>query len=157
MEENLFDLSAEIVSILAEKGLTVFTAESCTGGLIAKMLTDVPGASRVVNAGIVSYTNDIKNRLLKVRKKTLDAYTAVSQETAAEMAQGARKYGDIGVSVTGYAGGNPSSDPVGLVYIGVSFNGGTSVFRHSFSGDRAGIRQLAATAALHHVKDIISG
>ena len=156
MKKQISDNPAEeLVSLLAEKGLTVFTAESCTGGLIAKKLTDVPGASRAVNGGIVSYTNEIKSGLLGVEPETISKHTAVSREVAGEMAECASDYGDIGVSVTGYAGGNPSSDPVGLVYIGVSFGGKTEVFRHDFSGTRAEIREKAADQAIRHVIDFI--
>ncbi|MBR5768463.1 MAG: CinA family protein [Clostridia bacterium] len=145
-----------LVSLLTERNLTVFTAESCTGGLIAKKLTDVPGASRAVNGGIVSYTNEIKSGVLGVDPQTISEHTAVSREVALEMAECAAKHGDIGVSVTGYAGGNPSSDPVGLVFIGVSHGGKTEAFRHDFEGDRHEIREKAADAAILHVIDAIS-
>ena len=111
------------VKLLQEKGLTVATAESCTGGLIAKRITDVPGASEVFGCGIVSYQNKIKHGLLGVEEEMLQKYTAVSAVVAAQMALGAVKASgaDIGVSVTGLAG--PDSDEagreVGLAYIGL--------------------------------------
>lgn len=114
-------LEEEIVSMLSKKGLTLTTAESCTGGLIAKRLTDVSGASAVFHGGAVTYSNCLKTDWLGVRPETLRRFGAVSSETACEMAQGARKFAqaDLAVAVTGIAG--PNSDdtdkPVGLVYI----------------------------------------
>ncbi len=116
-------LAEKLVKILTEKNLVIATAESCTGGLIAKTLTDVPGASNVFECGIVSYANTVKEKLLYVKKKTLKEYGAVSRQTAVEMAKGCckRAGSDIAVAVTGIAG--PSSDntnkPVGLVYVAV--------------------------------------
>ena len=110
-----------VVSRLKEQGLTLATAESCTGGLIGKLLTDVPGASTVYKGGVISYVNEIKHRLLGVEQETLDVCTAVSRETAHEMARGARErlMTDCAVSVTGLAGpdGDGTGRPVGLVYI----------------------------------------
>ena len=97
----------DIVRVLKASGKTVATAESCTGGLVAKTITDVPGSSEVFKYGIVSYSNDAKMQLLNVRKETLDTYTEVSPETAIEMARGVRDLSGafVGVSTTGYAGG----------------------------------------------------
>lgn len=107
-----------VVSRLKEQGLTLATAESCTGGLIGKLLTDVPGASAVYKGGVISYVNEIKHRLLGVEQETLDVCTAVSRETAHEMARGARERlkTDCAVSVTGLAGpdGDGTGRPVGL-------------------------------------------
>ena len=143
-----------LVRALAEKGLTLSCAESCTGGLIAKRMTDVEGASAVFKGGVVTYTNEMKELLLGVKRETLDAYTAVSEQVAAEMAEGVRtRLGtDIGISATGYAGpgGGDEQDPVGTVYIGISTEKGTRVTRFGFSGmrSRAYIRTLAAGNAL---------
>ena len=95
-----------VVKRLKEQELTLATAESCTGGLIGKLLTDVPGASAVYKGGVISYVNEIKHRLLGVEQETLDVCTAVSRETAHEMARGARErlMTDCAVSVTGLAG-----------------------------------------------------
>lgn len=117
-------VEAAAVSLLKEKGLTVAFAESCTGGLCAKRITDVPGASAVFHCGVVSYSNEIKHKTLGVSKESLDRYGAVSEVVAAEMALGAKKLSDatFGVSVTGMAG--PTSDdpliPVGTIYIAVT-------------------------------------
>ena len=114
-------LEEEVVKLLKEKKLVLCTAESCTGGLIAKRITDISGSSALFECGIVSYSNRIKHELLGVKEETLDSFGAVSEQTAKEMAKGAlQKSGaDIAVSVTGIAG--PASDstekPVGLVYI----------------------------------------
>lgn len=114
-------LEEEVVKLLKEKKLVLCTAESCTGGLIAKRITDISGSSAVFECGIVSYSNRIKHELLGVKEETLDSFGAVSEQTAKEMAKGAlnKSGADIAVSVTGIAG--PASDstekPVGLVFI----------------------------------------
>ena len=143
-----------LVKELADKGLTLACAESCTGGLIAKRITDVAGSSAVFLGGAVTYTNEIKQAILGVKRETLEQYTAVSEPVAAEMAENVRKrFGaDIGISTTGYAGpsGGTEKDPVGTVYIGISTERGTRVTRFSFSGMRSReyIRTLAAGNAL---------
>lgn len=129
------------VKLLREKGLTLATAESCTGGLIAKRITDVSGSSAVFECGIVSYSNRIKREILGVREKTLEEHGAVSEECAKEMVQGVLNLGgaDLAVAVTGIAG--PKSDntdkPVGLVYIAFSDGKNTLVreYRNNFSVD----------------------
>lgn len=109
------------VELLKKKGLTVAFAESCTGGLCSKRMTDVAGASEVIHCGIVSYSNEIKNKVLGVRKEHLEKYGAVSEAVAAEMALGVRKIAaaDIGVSVTGFAGPfyEGCEDPIGTIFI----------------------------------------
>ena len=118
------DYAAEAVRLLSERNMTITTAESCTGGLISKMITDISGSSSVFNCGIVSYSNDIKHSVLGVRNETLESSGAVSEQTVREMAQGAMRIAnaDIAVAVSGIAG--PSSDgtdkPVGLIYIAVA-------------------------------------
>ena len=125
------------VSTLTERGLTVATAESCTGGLMGKLFTDVSGASAVFAGGMITYTNHIKINKLGVSAETVEKYTEVSFECAAEMAARAREYfeTDIGISATGYAGptGGTENDPVGTVYLGISIPDSTKVFRLSFS------------------------
>ena len=108
-------MEKRVIEKLRERGLLLATAESCTGGLCAKRLTDVAGASQVFCGGVVSYTNDVKMRLLGVKEETLAQFGAVSGETAREMAEGVRKAtgADVAVSVTGVAG--PSSDEMGNV------------------------------------------
>lgn len=113
--------STSQVKELAARGLTVATAESCTGGMLSQRITAVPGASGVFAYGACTYANDIKEKMLGVRHETLEAYGAVSPETAAEMARGVRKAAgaDFGVGITGIAGpgGGTPEKPVGLVYL----------------------------------------
>lgn len=137
---------------LKERKLTFAAAESCTGGLIAKRITDVPGASAVFMGGVVSYTNTVKNRLLSVPQETLDAFGAVSEPVARAMAEGVRHgtTADFGVSVTGVAG--PDRDdrdnPVGTVFVGVSSPKETIAERFDFGAkSRAEIREVAADEA----------
>lgn len=126
---------------LAKKGKTMVAAESCTGGLIAKRMTDISGVSAVFLGGCVTYTNEVKMNLLGVKKETLDTFGAVSAETAAEMAEGVRKRlgADIGVSATGVAGptGGTAETPVGTVFIGVSREGKTVTKKLSLSSMRS--------------------
>lgn len=118
------EIQNKLVKALKEKHLKLSVAESCTGGLVSKLITDVSGASEVFDFCAVTYSNEMKMRVLGVKKETLERYGAVSRQTAAEMAEGIRALSkaDIGVSITGIAG--PDSDgtdkPVGLVFIGIS-------------------------------------
>lgn len=120
----LQDLPRILVGTLKSKGLKIATAESCTGGLVSKMITDISGASSVFDCGVCSYANEIKSKLLSVSEKSLARKGAVSAEVAMEMAKGVRliSQGDIGISTTGIAGpdGGTPNKPVGTVYIGVS-------------------------------------
>lgn len=145
-------VASELVALLAEKNLTLATAESCTGGLLAGRVTSVSGASSVYMGGIVSYDNSVKRAQLGVPAETLAAHGAVSAETATAMADGARmRIGtSLGVSTTGIAGptGAVPGKPVGTVYIAVSGLGDTLALRHNFSGDRDSIRAQACDAAL---------
>ena len=139
------------VALLRDRGLTVATAESCTGGLIAAAITDVAGASRVFGTGVVSYSCDCKMKLLGVSAATLAAEGAVCAATAAQMAEGVRRVGEsaIGVSVTGEAGPIAAENhPVGTVFIGYADAHDTVVEEHRFAGDRAAIRRQAAEAVL---------
>lgn len=128
------------------------TAESCTGGLIAASLTDVPGSSEVVYGGIVSYANEVKQARLGVKAETLQKFGAVSEETAREMAKGALgALGvDVAVSVTGIAGpgGAVPGKPVGTVWIAVATMDGVEAHLHSFDGDREAVRAQTVDAAL---------
>lgn len=145
-------MEKRVIEKLRERGLLLTTAESCTGGLCAKRLTDVPGASQVFCGGVVSYTNDVKMRLLGVKEETLAQFGAVSGETAREMAAGARKAtgADVAVSVTGVAG--PSSDEmgnvVGTVFIAFSSEQETISEKLQLSGDREKIREQSVNAML---------
>ena len=146
MTSLAFDVIAHL------QGKTLATAESCTGGGIGEALTAVPGASDVFKGGIVSYCNEIKEKLLNVPAEMLEEYGAVSAPVAQAMALGARKAleTDIAVSVTGLAGpsGDDYGNPVGTVYIGYA-DGERCESRHFlFSGDREDIRRQAIEAAL---------
>ena len=130
MENTLKIKSEAAVKALTQKGLTVATAESCTGGLISSLITSVSGASAVFGLGICSYSPEAKNQVLKVKSETLMKYGTVSEFTASEMAQNVRLIAnsDIGLSVTGVAGPTPSENkPVGLVYIALSDKNQTTV------------------------------
>lgn len=155
-------LEEEVVLLLKEKGKTLTTAESCTGGLIAKRLTDVSGASAVFECGVVSYSNRIKTKLLGVREETLRQFGAVSAPCAREMAVGARKAAnaDLAVAVTGIAG--PLSDdtqkPVGLVFIALADEEDVTVaeYQNSFTEDvRENNRRASAERALEMVRQYL--
>ena len=138
-----------------EKPLTISTAESCTGGMIASKLIEVPGISENFIEGIVSYSNEAKIKRLKVKKETLEKYGAVSEEVAREMLTGLKT--DIGISTTGIAGpdGGTKDKPVGLVYIGIKVKDEVKVFRRELKGDRNKIRQRAMMHALYNLLKIL--
>ena len=142
-----------LISALRERRLTVSTAESCTGGLIAKRITDISGCSDVYSGGCVTYSNDVKVRLLGVSEKTLESFGAVSAKTACEMARGVRLAtgSDIGISSTGIAGptGGTAEKPVGTVFIGISTKDGEDFRKLTLSPTRSReyIRQASATNA----------
>lgn len=151
---DIFSLEHALVELMQKKGLTVSCAESCTGGLIGERITSVPGCSDVFMGGCITYTNEIKERLLGVSHQTLEAYGAVSKETAMEMARGARlRLGtDIAVSATGLAGpsGGTPETPVGTVFIGLSTKEGESFRKLSLSANRSReyIRIVSASNAI---------
>lgn len=155
------DISIEntAVKLLKEKGLTVFTAESCTGGLICKLITDISGASAVLKGGIVCYTNEIKTSVLGVKTQTINEFTEVSEQCCAEMAERARLLSgsDFGLSVTGYAsGGDGVPDAMaGVVFLGISDLNGNDVRKVKFDGTRDGVRQSAARFLLGLLVDRI--
>ena len=152
-------LEAVVVRLLQAAGKTVALAESCSGGLIAKRLTDVPDASRVFGLGLVTYSNEAKTEFLCVPEEMLSRVGAVSAETAKAMAVGARAAGhaDIGISVTGIAGpgGGSSEKPVGTVYIGLAWGGGVISEQYHFLGSRADIAYRAAQNALALVRRLL--
>ena len=159
--ESLEELA---VSLLSERGMTLAAAESCTGGLLAKRITDIPGASAVFGFGTVTYANEAKEKLLGVRHETLEAFGAVSSETAREMAEGVRKLAgsDLGIGITGIAGpgGGTPEKPVGLVYIALSDGKKIYVSRMPGGGKRAErgmIRIRAASTALDLVRRYLTG
>jgi len=138
------------------KGYTIATAESCTGGLVAERITQIPGASNYFVGSIVSYTNDIKQWLLNVPAEMLEKHGAVSGEVAEAMAKGVKEQtgATIGVSITGVAGpdGGTEGNPVGTVYVGLADDVGTSNRRLALFGDRELIRWRASSAALDMVR-----
>ena len=146
---------------LKDKGWTLALGESCTGGLIAHRITDVPGSSDYFLGGVMAYSNPVKERLLGVSSETLQAVGAVSEETAREMAQGASQSigSDVGISVTCIAGpgGGTDEKPVGLTYIGASTPDGEWVERHVFQGDRKSIKESAANASLELLLKALGG
>ncbi len=156
------DLAQVCMEELLKKGLTLSTAESCTGGLVARRITALPGASRVYRGGVVSYWTEVKAAVLGVPQEILDTYGAVSEPTARAMAEGARRVtgAEIGVSVTGVAGPDPDerNNPVGLVFIGLSTPDGTFC-RRTVSGRRRRdrIQDLAANHALDMVRRYLTG
>ncbi len=141
-----------LVELLRAQGLTCATAESCTGGGVGAAITAVPGSSEVFLGGVISYANAVKADVLGVKPETLATVGAVSSETAAQMADGARRLlkADLAVSVTGVAGpgGGTPEKPVGLVWFGLSAPQGTRTERALFVGDRAAVREFAVTHAL---------
>lgn len=141
-----------LVAFCTEKGKTVATAESCTGGLIAGRITSVPGASAVFLGGVVSYANEVKRDVLGVPQGVLDHAGAVSAECAEAMASGVRALlkADAAVSVTGIAGpdGGTPQKPVGLVWFGVATASGARAESQRFDGDREAVRRQACDLAL---------
>lgn len=155
-------MSAELKRVLGGQGLTLATAESCTGGLIGAIITDVAGSSAYYLGGVVAYANQTKVKLLGVKPETLRRYGAVSAQTATEMAKGVRRRlgADIGVATTGIAGptGGSKKKPVGLVFIAVATGGKLGnrvvVREFRFQGGRKSNRTQAAVAALQMVIEV---
>ncbi|MBN1562786.1 MAG: CinA family protein [Anaerolineae bacterium] len=158
MSENVLD---QVVDRLIATGKTIATAESCTGGLIAKQLTDLPGSSAYFTGGAVTYSYAAKRTILGVSEHMMFVHGSVSEPVARVMAQGARRvFGvDVAISVTGIAGpsGGSESKPIGLTYIGLSAAEGDWVRRFVFDGDRAQNRESSAAAALQLLLDYLDG
>lgn len=152
-DKNLEEVVGEM---LISRNVTVALAESCTGGLVASKLTDIPGISQVFNRGIVTYSNQSKMENLGVKLKTLETYGAVSKETAEEMAIGIRKVSqtDIGLSITGVAGpgGGTDEKPVGLVYVALADKDGVVSEELRLMGDRRRIRNLTSLYAFDMIR-----
>lgn len=153
-------LAEEIGRLLMSKGLTVAVAESCTGGKLGDMLTDVPGSSDYFLGGVISYSNDAKSNLLGVDGKTLTAKGAVSEEVAIQMAAGARRQlrADVGVGITGIAGptGGTPTKPVGLVYVAISSSKSSKCSRCVFKGSRSEIKTQSANRALEMLREFVA-
>lgn len=147
-EETLAEAKA-LLALLESRGVTLATAESCTGGLIAAALTAIPGSSAVVTHGFVTYSNEAKRDVLGIPMGIIEGYGAVSDAVARRMAEGAlaRSGAGVAVSCTGIAGpgGATPGKPVGLVHLGVAVADGTRAVRRVFPGDRTAVR--AATVA----------
>lgn len=150
--EPLSRLVERLQARCLELGVTVVTAESCTGGLVAKLITDIPGSSGYFKGGIVSYANESKVRLLGVPEDQLAAHGAVSAQVARSMAVGAlgRSGADLAVAVTGVSGpgGGTPAKPVGLTYVAVADAAGVEVRRFTWDGDRTANREGSARAAV---------
>lgn len=152
-------LEESVVRLLTKYELTVTTAESCTGGMIASKLVNVPGASEVFNEGFITYSNKAKRKILDVSKNTLKKYGAVSEQTVKEMAIGGAFAADADacIAVTGIAGpdGGTEEKPVGLVYIGCCMKDEVTVKECHFHGTRMEIREQSANAALDLLRSAI--
>lgn len=152
-------LEKAVADMLLARGMTMTVAESCTGGLLAARMINVPGASAVFKAGFVTYANEAKHKLIGVREETLSQFGAVSRETAEEMAAGAANAAEaeVAVAITGIAGpdGGTKEKPVGLVYIGCYVQGKVWIKEYHFSGNRAKIRESVTAAALVQLRECL--
>ena len=158
------ELSAALVAALKKRGMKIASVESCTAGLVSKIITDAPGSSEVFDLGITTYSNEMKTKMVGVPEDILSLHGAVSPETAKAMAEGIRRVSgaDIGVSTTGIAGpgGGTPQKPVGLVYIAVSSEKGTEVTRLMLGtpgADRNSVRNAAAETVLMKALDLLNG
>jgi len=151
-DRALVALAERLQGLCIGRGLTVATAESCTGGLVAETITTVPGSSAYFIGALVTYADAAKTATLGVPPEVLAAHGAVSAQVARAMAAGARQRLDtsLAVSITGIAGpdGGSAAKPVGLVYLGLADGAGVEVRRQQFTSDRDGVRTAAAAAAL---------
>ena len=152
-------LAEDTGKLLLEKRITVGLAESCTGGLLAAQITEIPGSSAYFRGSVVAYHNKVKRKILKVPATILRKFGAVSAETAQAMARGARKVtgAHIGLSITGIAGpsGGTPEKPVGLVYIGLDARRLREVFKFDFIGERSEIRRQACERGLELLCDFL--
>ena len=152
--------SKELVDKLIEKNLKITSAESCTGGLFAASITSISGSSGCFEGSFVTYSNEIKNKIINVKKETLSNFGAVSKECVIEMSENSRKImnADISIVISGIAGPNGGSDdkPVGLVWICLSADNYTKPYKNIFSGDRDKIREASVIFALDLVLDFIA-
>ncbi len=150
---DITHLVQKVISAYAAEKLRITTAESCTGGLIAAALTDIPGSSAIVERGFVSYSNESKTELLGVLPELIENYGAVSSRVAEEMAQGALEFSnaDVALSATGIAGpdGGSAEKPVGLVYLGLATKSGIKMhYKCQFKGNREQVRMQAVMESL---------
>ncbi len=159
LHPNLHRLSGQAVLRATESGLTVATAESLTAGMVAAVLADTPGASAMLQGGVIAYANSVKADVLGVSPDLLDTVGSVDGQVAAAMASGARTAcgADVGVATTGVAGPEPhDGKPVGAVYIGIATGEGATSYAYRFEGARQEIRALACGAALERLLDALA-
>lgn len=155
-------MNHKIAKILTDKNLTLSVAESCTGGLISSVLTDVPGSSAYIKLNFVTYSNEAKIKVLGVPEETINTNGAVSEQTATAMAEGTRKVAetDIGLGITGIAGpgGGSAEKPVGLCYIGISDNTRTEVYKINANPEleRKEIKNYACRKALEYLHKFLN-
>jgi PncC family amidohydrolase len=156
-DDELLELARRVGAACRARGIRVATAESCTGGLVAHLITEVAGSSTYFAGGLVTYANEAKVGLADVPSEVIDAHGAVSAQVARALAEGARhRLGvEVGVAVTGVAGPDGGSDakPVGLTYVAVADPDGDDVRRHQWASDRSGNKRESAAAALHLLLD----
>lgn len=154
------ELAKQMGQLLSQRGWTLAVAESCTGGLLGHLITSVSGSSAYFQGGVISYSNEAKERILGVPHETLVEQGAVSKETAVAMAQGARRLlgTDLALSVTGIAGptGGTPEKPVGLVYIALAAQGVDVWQKHVWQGDRRENKRLSAEAALRLLHEFLT-
>jgi len=162
IDQEIRDAAEQLLEHLRAHGLTIVTAESCTGGLIAAALTEIPGSSDSVDRGFVTYSNKAKEAVLGVPADTLEQFGAVSQETARAMAEGVLRTSgaDVAVSVTGIAGpsGGTPEKPVGLVHFGAARKGGPVIHREMRFGDlgRSEVRRRSVLTAFALVEELLA-
>jgi PncC family amidohydrolase len=151
-DEELLDLAERVGTSCRASGRTLATAESCTGGLVAHLITEIPGSSAYFRGGLVTYDDAVKTALVDVPEAVLEAHGAVSAQVAVAMAEGARRRlgVDVAIAVTGIAGpdGGTETKPVGLTYVAIADADGDDVRRHLWSDDRSGNKRASAGAAL---------
>ena len=152
-------IEQEIDNLLRRKGLTLGAIESATGGLISHLITNIPGSSDYYQGSVTAYSNEVKIKVVGVKEDTINRYGAISHQVAEEMAQGGRKIlaADICLADTGIAGPNGATPgkPVGLFYIGLSHQNGTSSQKHYFPGDREQNKHQAAEVTLGWLKEYL--
>jgi PncC family amidohydrolase len=158
-DQNLITKATNILEIAKKKNIKLAFAESCTGGLLSALFTELPGSSEVIDCSFVTYSNAAKIKMIGVKKETLQEYGAVSEKVAQEMAIGALKnsQSDLALAITGIAGpdGGSKEKPIGLVYIGFAAKNKASAKKFIFLGERSDIRKSTLTEALKILETVI--
>ncbi|WP_028328556.1 CinA family protein [Brachyspira alvinipulli] len=154
-----YEKSKEVVELLIKRGLKITSAESCTGGLFAASIISVSGSSECFEGSFVTYSNEIKHKMINVSENTLEKYGAVSEECVLEMAENSRKImnSDISISISGIAGpsGGTEDKPVGLVWICLAADGYIKAYKNVFTGNRDEVREKSVCFALDLVLNFI--